>query len=161
MKGYWRNPEATAEALRGGWLHTGDIGFIDPDGFVHLVDRAKDMIVSGGNNVYAREVEEALLTHPAVREVAVIGIPDSYWGEAVHGIVVAGSSVAEDDLITHCRGRLAAYKRPRSIAFIESLPKNAYGKVLKRELREAHWGSVDRLIAGGEPAAQAQGDVAP
>jgi acyl-CoA synthetase (AMP-forming)/AMP-acid ligase II len=152
MRGYWGNPGATAEALRGGWLHTGDVGYADPDGYLHLVDRAKDMIVSGGNNVYAREVEEALLAHPAVSEVAVIGVPDSYWGEAVHAIVVAGAPVTAEDLVAHCRERLAAYKRPRSVAFVESLPKNAYGKVLKRELRQEHWGggAADRLIAGGE-----------
>jgi acyl-CoA synthetase (AMP-forming)/AMP-acid ligase II len=150
MRGYWGNPTATAEALRSGWLHTGDVGYADPDGYLHLVDRAKDMIVSGGNNVYAREVEEALLTHTAVSEVAVIGVPDDYWGEAVHAIVVAGSPVTAEELVAHCRERLAAYKRPRSVAFVESLPKNAYGKVLKRELRQQLWGGEERLIAGGE-----------
>jgi acyl-CoA synthetase (AMP-forming)/AMP-acid ligase II len=150
MRGYWGNPTATAEALRSGWLHTGDVGYADPDGYLHLVDRAKDMIVSGGNNVYAREVEEALLTHTAVSEVAIIGVPDDYWGEAVHAIVVAGSPVTAKELVAHCRERLAAYKRPRSVAFVESLPKNAYGKVLKRELRQQLWGGEERLIAGGE-----------
>ena len=156
MRGYWANPTATAEALRGGWLHTGDVGFCDSDGYIHLVDRAKDMIVSGGNNVYAREVEEALLAHPAVKEVAVIGIPDDYWGEAVHAIVVFLVPVTAEELIVHCRERLAAYKRPRSIALVESLPKNAYGKVLKRELRKEHWGDQGRLIAGGEAATTTQ-----
>jgi acyl-CoA synthetase (AMP-forming)/AMP-acid ligase II len=158
MKGYWRNEEATTQALRGGWLHTGDVGYQDPDGYVHLVDRAKDMIVSGGNNVYAREVEEVLLTHPAVVEVAVIGVPDSYWGEAVHAYVVrrAGFDLGDSELIQHCRARLASYKKPRSIEFVEELPKNAYGKVLKRELRERHWTGHERLIGGGGPAAGAE-----
>jgi acyl-CoA synthetase (AMP-forming)/AMP-acid ligase II len=154
MKGYWRNEEASAQALRGGWLHTGDMGYQDPDGYVHLVDRAKDMIISGGNNVYAREVEEVLLSHPVVVEVAVIGVPDSYWGEAVHAYVVrrAGFDLGERELIEHCRTQLASYKKPRSIEFVEDLPKNAYGKVLKRELRERHWAGHERLIGGGSAA---------
>jgi acyl-CoA synthetase (AMP-forming)/AMP-acid ligase II len=130
------------------------MGYQDPDGYVHLVDRAKDMIISGGNNVYAREVEEVLLTHPVVVEVAVIGVPDSYWGEAVHAYVVrrAGFDLGERELIEHCRTQLASYKKPRSIEFVEDLPKNAYGKVLKRELRERHWAGHERLIGGGSTA---------
>jgi acyl-CoA synthetase (AMP-forming)/AMP-acid ligase II len=138
MKGYWLNPEATAQTLRNGWLHTGDLAYEDPDGYVHLVDRAKDMIISGGNNVYAREVEEAILTHPQVAEAAVVGVPDDYWGEAVVAFVVPVKPglVGATDVIEHCRERLASYKKPKSVIFVTELPKNAYGKVLKRELRQ-------------------------
>lgn len=138
MRGYWFDPEATAHTLRNGWLHTGDIGYEDPDGYIHLVDRAKDMIVSGGNNVYAREVEEAILTHPQVAEVAVVGVPDDYWGEVVVAFIVPVDAgfVDANDIIEHCRQRLASYKKPKSVKFLSELPKNAYGKVLKRELRQ-------------------------
>lgn len=138
MLGYWDNPVATAETLRGGWLHTGDLGYRDEGGYIFLVDRAKDMIISAGNNIYAREVEEALLTHPTVLEVAVIGRPDDYWGESVHAVVVLRpNSVADEaELIEHVRGQIASYKKPRSIEFMPELPKNSYGKVLKTALRE-------------------------
>jgi acyl-CoA synthetase (AMP-forming)/AMP-acid ligase II len=137
MKGYWGNAEATAETLRNGWLHTGDLGYQDPDGYVHLVDRAKDMIISGGNNVYAREVEEAITQHPKVVEAAVVGVRDDYWGEAVHAVVVArDKSLTADDVIEQCRSSLASYKKPKAVHFVSELPKSAYGKVLKRELRE-------------------------
>jgi acyl-CoA synthetase (AMP-forming)/AMP-acid ligase II len=144
MKGYWRDPEATAQTLRDGWLHTGDLAYEDPDGYVHLVDRAKDMIISGGNNVYAREVEDAILTHPRVAEAAVVGVPDDYWGEAVIAFVVPkeAETLAPDDVIEHCRRRLASYKKPKSVFFVSELPKNAYGKVLKRELRQRLGGST-------------------
>jgi long-chain acyl-CoA synthetase len=139
MSGYWRDPEATAETLRGGWLHTGDVAFCDEQGYVFLVDRLKDMIVSGGSNVYAREVEETLLTHPLVREAAVVGLPDDYWGEIVHAFVVTGGeSPTETQLIEHCAARIAPFKKPKSVEFVDDLPKNAYGKVLKRVLRERH-----------------------
>jgi len=139
MLGYWDNPAATAEALRGGWLHTGDLGYRDEGGYFFLIDRAKDMIISAGNNIYAREVEEALLTHPGVLEAAVIGRADDYWGESVHAVVVRrpGSAPTEAELIEHVRGRIASYKKPKSIQFLDELPKNSYGKVLKRELRTA------------------------
>jgi acyl-CoA synthetase (AMP-forming)/AMP-acid ligase II len=138
MSGYWNDPDSSAEALRDGWLRTGDLGYQDDDGYVHLVDRAKDMIISGGNNIYAREVEDAILAHPAVVEVAVVGVPDDYWGESVHACIVprADASVTEAEIIDHCRTRLASYKKPSSVEFVTELPKNAYGKVLKRELRK-------------------------
>jgi acyl-CoA synthetase (AMP-forming)/AMP-acid ligase II len=134
MRGYWDNPEATAATLAGGWLHTGDIGHLEA-GYLHLTDRAKDVIITGGSNVYPREVEEVLLTHPAVRECAVVGWPDREWGESIRAFVVADGDPAPDELIQYCRGRLASFKKPREVIFVAELPKNAAGKVLKRELR--------------------------
>lgn len=153
MPGYWRNPEATAETLRGGWLHTGDVGKIDERGYLYVLDRSKDMVVSGGNNIYPREVEEVLLTHPAVAECAVIGIPDDYWGEAVHAIICLedGHSATAEGLVAHCLANMASYKKPRSFEFRDALPKNAYGKVMKRELREDYWRGHDRRVGGGRP----------
>ncbi len=141
MKGYWNNAAATAETLRGGWLHTGDVGCLDPDGYLFITDRKKDMIISGGSNIYPREVEEVVLRHPAVSEVSVIGVPDDKWGEAVKALVVvrAGGRVSEAELVEHCRRHLAPYKKPQSVEFLEALPKNAYGKILKRELRQRYW----------------------
>ncbi|MGO9512683.1 MAG: long-chain-fatty-acid--CoA ligase [Steroidobacteraceae bacterium] len=137
MVGYWNNSAATVETLRGGWLHTGDLGYIDEDGFVYLVDRKKDMIISGGENVYSREVEEALMAHATVADAAVIGVPDPKWGEAVKGIVVLkpqhGATPAE--LIAHCRTLIAGYKCPKSIDFVPQLPRLASGKVNKIALR--------------------------
>ena len=144
MQGYWRQPEATAEALRDGWLHTGDGGRMDADGYLFIVDRIKDMIISGGENIYSAEVEAALRSHPAVSQAAVIGVPDARWGEAVHAVVVLQPDVPEqtpelvETLRAWCRTRLAGYKCPRSIAFVEALPMSAAGKVLKNALREAH-----------------------
>jgi long-chain acyl-CoA synthetase len=137
MKGYWRNPEATAAALRGGWLHTGDIGALDDDGFLTLMDRSKDLIISGGSNIYPREVEEALLRHPDVHEVSVVGRPHPEWGEEVVAFVVrrAGASVDADGLDRVCLDQIARFKRPRVYRFVDGLPKNNYGKVLKTELR--------------------------
>jgi acyl-CoA synthetase (AMP-forming)/AMP-acid ligase II len=134
MRGYWDNPGATAAALAGGWLHTGDIGHLDA-GYLHLTDRAKDVIITGGSNVYPREVEEVLLTHPAVREAAVVGVPDAEWGESVRAFVVADGHPDPGELIRYCRGRLASFKKPREVILVTELPKNATGKVLKRELR--------------------------
>jgi acyl-CoA synthetase (AMP-forming)/AMP-acid ligase II len=138
MRGYWQRPEATAETLRGGWLHTGDLGRQTPDGCLYLLDRAKDLIITGGSNVYAVEVEAALADHPAVREVAVVGLPDRMWGELVVAVVVGngGHPVTEQDLAAHGAATLAAYKRPRRWVFVDALPRNAYGKVLKRQLRD-------------------------
>jgi long-chain acyl-CoA synthetase len=138
MRGYWRNPEATAEALSGGWLHTGDVGSLDAEGFLTLRDRSKDLIISGGANIYPREVEEALLQHPAVAEVAVVGAPDAQWGESVVAFVVAAPGAACDPaaLDAHCLARIARFKRPRHYRFVEALPKNNYGKVLKTALRD-------------------------
>jgi len=137
MAGYWNDPEATAEALRGGWLHTGDVGSFDEDGYLTLHDRSKDLIISGGMNVYPREVEEALLNHPGVREVAVIGKPDDEWGEAVVAFVVPdGEPPAVEELDRTCLERIARYKRPKDYRVVDALPTNNYGKVVKRELRE-------------------------
>jgi len=148
MKGYWKNPEATAETLRGGWLHTGDLGIMDERGYVYILDRAKDMIISGGENIYSREVEDVILRHPAVYEVAVIGVPDETWGEAVKAIVALkpGCSVTEQEIIDFCKAHLASYKKPKSVEFVDAIPKNAYGKVLKRELREKYWASESRRV---------------
>jgi long-chain acyl-CoA synthetase len=138
MAGYWRNPQATAVAIRDGWLWTGDIGELDADGFLTLKDRSKDLLISGGSNIYPREVEEVLLTAPGVAEVAVVGAPDPEWGEVVVAFVVraSGSTVSATELDAHCLARIARFKRPRRIEFVESLPKNHYGKVLKTELRQ-------------------------
>lgn len=138
MQGYWRNPEATACALRDGWLHTGDAGRMLSDGHLFIVDRLKDMIISGGENVYCAEVEAALRSHPRVAQAAVIGVPDARWGEAVHAVVVmAGDADASaDELRAWCRERLAGYKCPRGISFLRELPMSAAGKVLKNVLRE-------------------------
>ena len=148
MRGYWNMPEATAEALAGGWMHTGDAGSLDEEGFLYIRDRVKDMIVSGAENVYPREVENALLEHPAVADAAVIGVPDARWGEAVKALVVLrpGKSATEDELIAFCRTRLAGYKRPRSVEFVADLPRNPSGKVLKKDLREKYWKGHTRRV---------------
>jgi acyl-CoA synthetase (AMP-forming)/AMP-acid ligase II len=138
MSGYWRNPEATEEALRGGWMHTGDLGYRDDRGYLHLVDRRHDKIVTGGENVFPTEVEEVILTHPAVAEVAVIGVPDTTWGEAVAAVVVVRDGAATDGpmIIAHCRQHLAGYKVPKQVVFhVVPLPRTATGKLLRRELR--------------------------
>jgi long-chain acyl-CoA synthetase len=138
MRGYWDDSDATAESLRGGWLHTGDVGAFDEDGYLTLMDRSKDVIISGGTNIYPREVEEVLLEHPAVSEVSVIGKPDPDWGESVLAFVVAepGQAVAAEELDALCLARIARFKRPKEYRFLDALPKNNYGKVLKTELRE-------------------------
>ena len=137
MKGYWNRPEATAETLAGGWLHTGDIGRLDAEGFLTLTDRSKDVIISGGTNIYPREVEEVLLAHADVAEVSVIGVPSAEWGEDVLAFVVPhpGRDCGAAELEAWCRARMAAFKRPKHWRFVEDLPRNAYGKVLKTELR--------------------------
>ena len=148
MKGYWGKPEATAETLRNGWLHTGDVGHLDADGYLYITDRKKDMIISGGANIYPREVEEVVCTHPAVHEVAVVGVPDEKWGESVRAVVVLrpGARATEAEIIEHCRQHLASYKKPASVDFLPELPKNAYGKILKRELRERYWAGRERRV---------------
>ncbi|MFT7649414.1 MAG: long-chain acyl-CoA synthetase [Candidatus Poriferisodalaceae bacterium] len=149
MQGYWNKPEQTAEVLQNGWYRTGDVGILDEDGFLYLVDRAKDMIVSGGENVYCTEVEDVLYRHPSVLEATVFGIPDEQWGEAVHAVVVPreGVEVNEGDLLAFCRESLGGYKVPRSVSFQnEELPKSGPGKVLKRELRAPYWDGQDRAI---------------
>ncbi|MGH8223983.1 MAG: class I adenylate-forming enzyme family protein [Woeseiaceae bacterium] len=148
MRGYWNKPEQTADALRNGWYHTGDLGRMDDEGYLYLVDRAKDMIVTGGENVYCTEVEEVLYQHPAVLETAVFGVPDERWGEVVHAVVVLREAATAEDLIGFCRERIAGYKLPKDITFSETeLPKSGPGKVLKRKLREPHWEGRDRGVS--------------
>jgi acyl-CoA synthetase (AMP-forming)/AMP-acid ligase II len=148
MTGYWRRPETTRDILRDGWIATGDMGRVDAAGFLYIVDRKKDMIVSGGENVYSREVEDALLAHPAVAEVAVTGVPDARWGEAVTAYVGlrAGESASEAELIAHCRSLIAGYKRPQTIHFVAALPRLPHGKVDKKALRASHRADRSRQI---------------
>jgi long-chain acyl-CoA synthetase len=151
MAGYWRKPEQTAAVLADGWYHTGDLGYLDEEGYLYLVDRAKDMIVTGGENVYSTEVEDALYRHPAVLEAAVFGIPDERWGEAVHAVVVprVETDVTEEDLIRHCREAIADYKVPKRIELRdEPLPKSGAGKLLKRELRAPFWAGREAMVSG-------------
>ena len=150
MAGYWRKPEATAEVMRGAWYLTGDLGYRDEDSYIYLVDRVKDMIVSGGENIYSTEVEDALATHRAVEEVAVFGVPDPRWGETVYAVVFGRIQVAPDELVAHCRERIAGFKVPRCIELrAEPLPKSAAGKILKRDLREPHWVGQQTQVSGG------------
>ncbi len=135
MAGYWRDPEATAKTIRNGWLQTGDVGRLDADGYLSLLDRSKDMVISGGTNIYPRDVAEALLTHPQVAEVSVIGRPDPEWGEVVVAFVVCRQALSVAELDAHCLAQVARFKRPKHYHFVEALPKNNYGKVLKTELR--------------------------
>ena len=139
LSGYWKNPEATQASFTDGWFHTGDVGRWDAEGYLYIVDRKKDMILTGGENVYPREVEEVLYRHPAVGEAAVIGAPDPKWGEKVVAVIAAraGHDVTGADLVAFCREEIASYKKPRHVVFVDALPKNASGKVLKRELRDA------------------------
>ncbi len=150
MSGYWHNPAETSEVLTNGWYHTGDLGYRDRQSNLFLVDRAKDMIVSGGENIYSTEVENALAAHPSVTEAAVFGVPDERWGERVFAIVVTEAvDVTPDELITHCRSHIAGFKVPRQIEIrTEPLPKSAAGKVLKRDLREPHWAGRHAKVAG-------------
>jgi fatty-acyl-CoA synthase len=148
MLGYWNLPDATAKTLIGGWVHTGDAGYLDEDGYVYVHDRVKDMIVSGGENIYPAEVENALFGHPAVADVAVIGVPDERWGEAVRAMVVLkpGQHATSDELIGFARTRIAGFKLPKTVQFIAELPRNPSGKVLKRELRKPFWEGRDRQV---------------
>jgi long-chain acyl-CoA synthetase len=149
MLGYWKQPELTAHTLRSGWLHTGDGGYLDEEGFLYVVDRMKDMIVSGGENVYSAEVEEALYNHPAVAECAVIGVPDDTWGERVHAVVrlKPGSSATDKDLIAACHERIANYKCPRSVTIqSDPLPVSGAGKILKAELRRPYWAGREKRV---------------
>jgi long-chain acyl-CoA synthetase len=138
FKGYFKNEEATARAFRGGWFHTGDIGYRDPEGFFYIVDRKSDMIIRGGENIYPREIDELLYKHPAVAEAAAIGVPDKLYGEEVAAFVVLkeGKMASADEIIEHCREHLADYKCPKTVRVVESLPKGPTGKVLKRELQK-------------------------
>lgn len=148
MKGYWQFPEESADKLKGGWLHTGDLGMTDEDGYIYLVDRKHDMIISGGINIYPKEVEEVLYQHASVFEAAVVGVPDDYWGEAVKGVIVLkeGTTASEEEIIKFCGEHLAGYKKPKSIEFWKELPKNPTGKILKRAIREKYWKGTGRTI---------------
>jgi acyl-CoA synthetase (AMP-forming)/AMP-acid ligase II len=149
MKGYYNRPDATVEAVRDGWLYTGDAGFFDDEGFLFIHDRVKDMIVTGGENVYPAEVENAVFGHPAVADVAVVGVPDEKWGEAVKAIVVLKADATADaaDIIAWTKARIAGYKVPKSVDFIGELPRNPSGKILRRELREPYWAGHTRRVA--------------
>ena len=149
MKGYWKNPEATAETLRSGWLHTGDVGRMDEASYLYILDRSKDMLISGGLNVYPREIEEVLLRHPGISEVAVIGVPDDKWGEIVKAVVVAGGNgrtPTSEEVMAFAAERLAGYKKPRLVEFVDALPKTTYGKVDKKALRARYWTGRDRMV---------------
>ena len=146
--GYWDLPEETENTLRGGWLHTGDIGKLDGDGYIYVVDRRNDMIITGGKNVYPREIEEILYQHPAVLEATVIGVPDDHWVEAIKALVVLneGMEASEEEIINYCKENLASYKKPRTVEFMESLPKSPTGKIAKREIREKYWKGLERRV---------------
>ncbi len=148
MKGYYNKPDATKNAIRDGWFHSGDAGYMDADGYVYIYDRVKDMIISGGENIYPAEVESALFGHPAVADVAVIGVPDETWGEQVKAIVVKApdADVSADDLINFTRERIAHYKAPKTVDFIDALPRNPSGKILKRTLREPYWEGHEKQV---------------
>jgi acyl-CoA synthetase (AMP-forming)/AMP-acid ligase II len=148
MKGYWKRAEDTSKTLRGGWLHTGDAGYLDQEGYLYIHDRVKDMIVTGGENVYPAEVENALYGHPDIADVAVIGVPDQRWGEAVKAMIVLkpGRDGDKDRLLQYARERLAGYKVPKSIDFVSELPRNPSGKILKRILRESFWAGYERQV---------------
>jgi len=146
MVEYWHKPDDTRANIVNGWLHTGDMGYYDAEGYIYIVDRKKDMIISGGENVYPREIEEILYRHPAVLEAAVIGIPDPYWIERVHAVVAIkkGAKATAEELIAFCKKHIASYKTPKSVEFVDSLPKNPAGKILKRELRDKYWKGTPR-----------------
>jgi acyl-CoA synthetase (AMP-forming)/AMP-acid ligase II len=148
MTGYWRKPKETQSVLIDGWLHTGDMGYYDEKGYLYIADRKKDMIVSGGENIFPREVEEMLYQHPAVQEATVIGIPDHYWVESVHAVVVlkTGIDASAEELIRFCKQRLARFKAPKSVEFVSILPKSPSGKIMKREIREKYWQGLERKV---------------
>jgi len=149
IKAYWNLPEATKTVIDDdGWLRTGDAGYLDDDGYLYIHDRVKDMIISGGENVYPAEVEDAVYSHPDVEDVAVIGVPDEKWGEAIKAFVVAkdNAEVSADDIIRFARTRIAKFKCPKTINFIDSLPRNPSGKILRRELREPYWKDKKRAV---------------
>jgi acyl-CoA synthetase (AMP-forming)/AMP-acid ligase II len=149
MLRYWNQPTATSEAIRDGWMHTGDAGYVDQDGYLFVKDRIKDMIVSGAENIYPREIENILLMHPDIIDAAVIGVPSEQWGETVKAIVVRrpGSAVTEQQIIDHCRSQLAGYKRPHGVDFVDALPRNGAGKVLKKTLRAPYWEGHQRFVS--------------
>jgi acyl-CoA synthetase (AMP-forming)/AMP-acid ligase II len=148
MKGYYKQPEKTAETIKNGWLHTGDVGHLDREGFLHITDRKRDVIISGGFNVYPSEVEQVLWTHPAILDCAVIGVPDDQWGEAVKAAVELkpGATATADQLIAYCKEKLGSIKAPKSVDFVEALPRSLAGKVLKKDIREPYWRAAKRQI---------------
>lgn len=148
MKGYWNLPEATKETLKGGWNHTGDMAYADAKGFIYLVDRKTDVIISGAFNIYPKEVEDVIVSHPTVKEVAIIGIPDEKWGEAVKAFVVPveGAMITEQEIIDYCKERMASMKKPKSVDFLSELPRNPYGKIQKTVLREPYWKGHERRV---------------
>jgi acyl-CoA synthetase (AMP-forming)/AMP-acid ligase II len=148
MLGYWNRPEITAQTLRDGWMWTGDIATWDSESYVFIVDRAKDMIISGGENIFSVQVEEAVNQHPAVLECAVIGVPDEEWGESVKAFVVLKpeTTATEAEIIQTAREHLASYQKPRSVEFVEALPKAPTGKILKRALRDPYWADQERSV---------------
>ena len=141
-------PEETAQTIRGEWLYTGDAGYFDADGYLYIHDRVKDMIISGGENIYPAEIENALFGHPAVADVAVIGVPDDEWGEAVKAIIVkkSGIEVADTEIIAFAQERIARFKAPKSVDFVDAIPRNPTGKILKRQLREPYWQGRERRV---------------
>jgi acyl-CoA synthetase (AMP-forming)/AMP-acid ligase II len=148
MKGYYKQPDKTDETIVDGWLHTGDLGHIDHDGYLHITDRKKDVVISGGFNIYPSEVEQAIWTHRAVLDCAVIGVPDAQWGEAVKAVVELkpGAHASAEELIALCKDKLGSIKAPKSVDFIATLPRSPAGKVLKKEIREPYWRDVSRRI---------------
>jgi acyl-CoA synthetase (AMP-forming)/AMP-acid ligase II len=148
MKGYWNNAKATNETFKDGWFYSGDLGYFDEDEFLYIHDRLKDMIVSGGENIYPAEVENALMSNPDILDAAVVGIPDNKWGEATKAFVVLRSNniLSEDEIINYVKTKIASYKCPKSVDFIDALPRNPSGKVLRRELRDPYWADQDREV---------------
>jgi acyl-CoA synthetase (AMP-forming)/AMP-acid ligase II len=149
MKGYWRREEETEETMKGGWIHTADMAWMDEDGFIYVVDRKKDMIISGGMNVYSAEVEFALMRHPSIGQAAVLGVPDEKWGEAIKAVVVLRhdtTPATEEEIMAFCRDYLSAYKRPKSIDFVGELPMTPYGKIDKKALRAKYWADQERAV---------------
>jgi acyl-CoA synthetase (AMP-forming)/AMP-acid ligase II len=148
MKGYWLNPEATRETLEDGWVRTGDLGTMDEDGYLFLVDRKKDMIISGGYNIYAREVEDVIHAHPAVSEAGVIGVPDDDWGESIKAFVILkpGKTATDKEIIAFAKERLASFKKPKSVEFVSALPRTSVGKISKKDLRAPYWQGQTRAI---------------
>ena len=148
VESYWNKPEETAETFKGGWYHTGDMGRLDEEGYVYILDRKKDIIISGGENISGREVEDIIYAHPAVLECAVIGVPSEQWGEEIKAIVVLkpGVSVTPDEIMEYCKDKMAGFKRPKSVEIWSELPKNPTGKVLKMELRGKYWAGRERRV---------------
>ena len=148
MKGYWKNRKETAKIMKNGWLHTGDLATVDNEGYIYIVDRKKDMIISGGFNIYPKEIENLIYTHPNVKEVAVVGVPDDEWGESVKAYIAPheGKTIDKEEIIELCRTRLAGYKKPRFIDIVENLPRNAVGKIMKNKLREKEWEGFERKV---------------